>query len=117
MNYLSFLWGSPDYYNILTVKTLKILIPSVHRNPGHWTAGYWGSVILGYVHFQGFGGELIESVTFNNDPSINAFEVANFSVTAPVPEPSTWAMMILGFAGVGFMAYRKKSNRPALRMV
>jgi PEP-CTERM motif len=22
-----------------------------------------------------------------------------------VPEPSTWAMMLLGFAGVGFMAY------------
>ena len=27
---------------------------------------------------------------------------------APVPEPSTWAMMILGFAGVGFMAYRRR---------
>jgi len=25
-----------------------------------------------------------------------------------VPETSTWAMMILGFAGVGFMAYRRK---------
>ena len=30
-----------------------------------------------------------------------------------VPEPSTWAMMILGFAGVGFMAYRRKL-KPAL---
>jgi PEP-CTERM motif len=29
---------------------------------------------------------------------------------AAVPEPSTWAMMILGFAGVGFMAYRRKSK-------
>jgi hypothetical protein len=26
-----------------------------------------------------------------------------------VPEPSTWAMMILGFAGVGFMVYRRKN--------
>jgi len=26
---------------------------------------------------------------------------------APVPEPSTWAMMILGLAGVSFMAYRR----------
>lgn len=26
----------------------------------------------------------------------------------PVPEPSTWAMMILGFAGVGFAAYRRR---------
>ena len=33
-----------------------------------------------------------------------------------VPEPSTWAMMILGFAGVGFMAYRRKSQG-ALRLV
>jgi hypothetical protein len=30
-----------------------------------------------------------------------------------VPEPSTWAMMILGFAGLGSMAYRRKS-KPAL---
>jgi hypothetical protein len=30
-----------------------------------------------------------------------------------VPEPSTWAMMLLGFVGVGFMAYRRKS-KPAL---
>jgi hypothetical protein len=34
-------------------------------------------------------------------------------ITAAVPEPSTWAMLILGFAGIGFMAYRRKSN-PAL---
>jgi PEP-CTERM motif len=36
----------------------------------------------------------------------------------PVPEPSTWAMMILGFFGVGFMAYRRKShkNQMSLRL-
>jgi hypothetical protein len=31
-------------------------------------------------------------------------------VASAVPEPSTWAMMILGFAGVGFMAYRRKNQ-------
>jgi hypothetical protein len=30
-----------------------------------------------------------------------------------VPEPSTWAMLLLGFAGIGFMAYRRNS-KPAL---
>jgi PEP-CTERM motif len=35
-------------------------------------------------------------------------------VTAAVPEPSTWAMMILGFCGLGFMAYRRKQNGAAL---
>jgi hypothetical protein len=33
------------------------------------------------------------------------------SVTSAVPEPSTWAMMMLGFAGVGFMAYRRSQSQ------
>ena len=32
-----------------------------------------------------------------------------------VPEPSTWAMMILGFAGVGFMTYRRRERNFILR--
>lgn len=36
---------------------------------------------------------------------------------AAVPEPSTWAMMILGFIGVGFMAYRRKQGLVAFRAV
>lgn len=33
-----------------------------------------------------------------------------FAGVSAVPEPATWTMMILGFAGVGFMAYRRKRN-------
>jgi hypothetical protein len=36
--------------------------------------------------------------------------VLNGSVVSAVPEPSTWAMMILGFCGLGFMAYRRKDK-------
>jgi PEP-CTERM motif len=36
-----------------------------------------------------------------------------FNPAPAVPEPSTWAMMMLGFAGIGFLAYRRKS-KPAL---
>ena len=36
-------------------------------------------------------------------------------LTASIPEPSTWAMMLLGFLGVGFLAYRRK-NQLALRV-
>jgi hypothetical protein len=49
-----------------------------------------------------------------------AFEIDNLQVdnalTSPVPETSTWAMMILGFFGVGFMAYRRRSNTMAFRL-
>jgi hypothetical protein len=41
------------------------------------------------------------------------FSLQVAQLTADVPEPSTWAMMLLGFAGVGFMAYRRMS-KPAL---
>jgi outer membrane lipase/esterase len=37
-----------------------------------------------------------------------------FLAVAAVPEPSTWAMMILGFAGVGFTAYRRRNQSAAL---
>lgn len=38
--------------------------------------------------------------------------VVRFNVSA-VPEPTTWAMMLLGFAGIGLLAYRRKSKLAA----
>jgi hypothetical protein len=34
-------------------------------------------------------------------------------VGSAVPEPSTWAMMIIGFAGLAFLTYRRKRNGSA----
>lgn len=34
-------------------------------------------------------------------------------VGTPVPEPSTWAMMLAGFVGLGFLSYRKTCRRAA----
>lgn len=65
-------------------------------------------------------GHSIKSVTISLDGTgfFKEFKQVDFSPAAitAVPEPTTWAMMILGFAGVGFMAYRRKSS-PALRVV
>jgi hypothetical protein len=41
-------------------------------------------------------------------------EDGSLTIAAAVPEPSTWAMMILGFCGLGFIAYRRKQNGTAL---
>jgi hypothetical protein len=41
---------------------------------------------------------------------------ANSTIVVSVPETSTWAMMILGFLGVGFMAYRRKDRGSQLRL-
>jgi hypothetical protein len=34
-----------------------------------------------------------------------------------VPEPATWAMMLLGFAGLGFAGYSRTSRKPAIPTV
>jgi hypothetical protein len=49
-------------------------------------------------------GNILDNVTLNS------------GMTSAVPEQSTWAMMIMGFFGVGFMAYRRH-NRPMLRII
>jgi hypothetical protein len=52
--------------------------------------------------------------SYEYDVSNGAFRTfTSGSITAAIPEPSTWVMMILGFAGIGFMAYRQKS-KPAI---
>src|ERR1700722_17773472 len=49
------------------------------------------------------------TATFSS--TANAFE---FSIGAGVPEASTWAMMGLGFAGLGYAAFRRNTKGRAL---
>jgi hypothetical protein len=48
----------------------------------------------------------------------NSWALASFSTAPladPVPEPSTWAMMLLGFAGLGFARfYRARTGHATL---
>jgi hypothetical protein len=68
-----------------------------------------GSVDISRIYVDVDGGySQTQQVLFNN------FAINDEVFAAPVPEASTWAMMILGFAGVGFMAYRGKRSRSAL---
>ncbi len=78
--------------------------PFLLGSSGQFTIPVGFSLYLGTVDAPAYGGP---SGTYGDN--LGAFTV-NISA---VPEPSTWAMMILGFAGVGFMAYRRKS-KPAL---
>ena len=69
------------------------------------------------THFSGPAnatGELTFYYWDSNNGDNTQFVNANISA---VPEPSTWAMMILGFAGVGFMAYRRRTHAIALRQI
>ena len=108
VDYISFLWGSPDTYNRLTVVSngatggSQLFTTSSLGLPGNGDQSF-----SSYVQFAGIGGSQITSLSFTNDPSINAFESANYSLT-PVPEPETYALMLAGLGAMGFVARRRK---------
>jgi hypothetical protein len=99
---ITFLWGSVDDYNVLDVldRSLNVLAGYTISGGDSGVAPSGGN--------QGLS--RLVTLTFDNPTQIgglkftsgqNAFEVDNFSFRG-VPEPGTWAMMILGigFAGV-----------------
>lgn len=71
------------------------------------------SAPINYATGNGFSGSIVYD--YNNDGPATHIEATllTFSISqiAPVPEPSTWAMMILGFAGIGYLAYRRREQR------
>jgi hypothetical protein len=69
--------------------------------------GYWNLFSTDTAVYQ-----LYESI-----PGIGYTVAETGTLTvAAVPEPATWAMMILGFLGVGFVAYRRKTTGMQLRL-
>jgi len=106
-SYISFLWGSPDTYNSLTVRSgagdEQVFTVASLGLPGDGNQSF-----SAYVQFQGVGGDLITDLIFTNAPPINAFETANYSIT-PIPEPETYALMLAGLGAVGWIARRRRA--------
>jgi hypothetical protein len=83
----------------------------------NYDGGLPGSFTSPFIFHLGAGDNSYGSSQFSYvDPTTHAqqsaFANATFSTltVSAVPEPSTWAMMMLGFAGLAFAACRK--NRP-----
>jgi hypothetical protein len=61
-----------------------------------------------------FGGSSVKSTEFTSKSGSPAnvqaaLKFDNIAIEG-VPEPATWAMMIIGFLGLGFLGYRKSSR-------
>ena len=63
------------------------------------------------------GGESYECVgSFScYNQSAGAIRYVGTGIASAVPEPATWAMLVLGFIGVGFVAYRGKRKNSGSR--
>jgi hypothetical protein len=60
-----------------------------------------------FIGFQEASADISKIVFSNGAVAVRDISISSISA---VPEPSTWAMMILGFAGIGFMAYPCHKN-------
>jgi hypothetical protein len=77
---------------------------STGLTPGSWTS-------------LSFGGTTVDSFVITSTGNDHNWLMDDLVLgVAAVPEPSTWAMMILGFAGVGFMTYRRSRRDQALAL-
>jgi hypothetical protein len=75
----------------------------------NYTIGSAGSYIL---HFgaTNFLDTIYDSGLAFDGLTIGGLPIEGGGVTPAVPEPSTWAMMILGFVGLGMIGYRRRKT-------
>lgn len=68
-----------------------------------------------FFGFQDTGNQY-KSIVFQNNSTVDNFAFDDFSIgsasqiTNGVPETSTWIMMLLGFSGLSFVAYLRRSQ-------
>jgi hypothetical protein len=53
-------------------------------------------------------GPNIQTLAFSFDPAISDAKQFRLEVSSAVPEPSTWAMMLVGFGGLAFATTRRR---------
>jgi hypothetical protein len=112
-NTLGLYWGSIDLYNTLTLATTGGPVIITGATLDALDPAIVNGTTSEYVTLSGFG--TITGFTMNS--TLNSFETDNYTISTTVPEASTWAMMLIGFASVGFLSYRNRNRRPALRLV
>jgi hypothetical protein len=114
INSLSFIWGSVDSYNTLYIldSSMNVLYKIVGNNIFDPANGDRTSPNTNPLVTFNFTGDAVGNVSYLElNSTVNAFEMDNLAIN-PVPEPATWALMLLGFGGIG-MALRRR-RKPAL---
>ena len=107
--------GSVTVFNGATVLYTHALplIPFAAGNFGNPDAPFSGmNAGQGYVFFNVNSTSPITKVVFTQADTFGAFEFDNLTI-GTVPEPATWALLIAGFAMVGFSMRRRVSYTTA----
>lgn len=86
---------------------------NISSAPGFYNFNLTTLGIEGFVTFStDTAGSWNTGVNVLSDDQGNTGTWNGSAVVSGVPESSTWAMMLLGFGGLGFLAYRKAAKCP-----
>ncbi len=72
------------------------------------TVDFWGDGNLGFGPLT-FGAAVTDGPDANG-VRVNELDYQFSGINAAISEPSTWAMLLVGFAGVGFAGYRRSQK-------
>ena len=100
----------PDVGDVFT-ETLTTVSSVDRTSPNAVTWDLTGTVTGGGFHNAPVS--MIIDATQSGGPG-NVISVSGSNSSSAIPEASTWVMMALGFAGLGFLGYRKTRRDNAL---
>jgi hypothetical protein len=115
------------------VQTIESLLANVDNNDNYLFQLFNGSTLVGSVTIfanDGLIGSGVETFTRSFAPVAATYAIVSASggdhlnsmgevqfrtnLTGAVPEPATWAMMLLGFGGIGFQLRRRSGTQGRL---
>jgi PEP-CTERM motif len=101
-NSVTIYWGSPDTFNTVTLSNGDSIT---------------GSQMAAMLHFSANGlNSNSQWITITDTTPFKSFTASSsqpafeFDMAGAVPEPSTWAMLMLGFTGLGYAAFRRSAK-------
>ena len=115
LNSVTIYWGSPDTYNSITLGNGDVIT---------------GTMVATALGFAANGSDAnsmwvtiadtsaFKSFTATSSSPAFEFDMAAGVSSGTIPEPSTWAMLMLGFTGLGYAAFRRSvKDRPSVKTI
>lgn len=102
LNSVTIFWGSPDTYNTLTLGNGDVIT---------------GAAVAAALGFPANGSDanstwvtISDTVAFKSFTATSSRPAFEFDMAGAVPEPATWGMLLLGFAGLSYAASRRNGR-------
>jgi PEP-CTERM motif-containing protein len=114
MSSFSFYLGSPDAFNSIEFIGSSFDVTLTGADLFSPSTAFGGDQSVGRRISYDFGGAGVNQIIFGSTGNSFEFDSIAAGVAGAVPEPATWAMMLMGFLALG-AALRSQGRRQVLK--